>query len=145
MTGTGAPPRKVLIVDDHPPSVVLLQSMLEGVCDCAVATSGQDALMLFQQAQTDGDPFDVVLLDIFMPDLDGIETLKRLRKLEMSHREVQLFGRQTGLTRIIMQTISDNPQDFLDAYLEGRCNGYIQKPYSREEIIAKVCATGAVV
>ena len=129
---------KTLIIDDHPTSITLLTNMLVDHCDCIVATSGEEGIALFVQAHSDGAPFEVVLLDIFMPDLDGIETLKRIRKIELSNQEVQLFGKRNRLARIIMQTSSENPKDFMASYLEGRCNGFIQKPYSKDEIIGKV-------
>ncbi len=129
---------KTLIIDDQPTSIAILEGMLADHCDCFVATNGQKGIEFFEHALKSGQPFDVVLLDIVMPELDGIETLKRLRKIELSGRSLQLFGKQDGLTRIIMQTCSEDPQDFLASYMEGRCNGYINKPYSRDEILEKV-------
>ena len=133
---------KTLIIDDHSASIALLVSLLVDHCTCLSATTGQEGIELFAEAHKSGEPFDVVLLDILMPDLDGIETLKRIRKIELADREVQLFGKREGLTRIIMQTSSDNPQDFMDSYLKGRCNGFIQKLYSKEEIVEKVLGKG---
>ncbi|MEO5353583.1 MAG: response regulator [Magnetococcus sp. XQGC-1] len=129
---------KTLIIDDHPASIALLENLLAEHCTCFSATSGEEGLALFAEAHKSSEPFDVVLLDILMPDLDGIETLKRMRKIELADREVQLFGKRDGLARIIMQTSSDSPQDFMDSYLKGRCNGFILKPYSKEEIVEKV-------
>ncbi|MBF0161478.1 MAG: response regulator [Magnetococcales bacterium] len=130
-------PLKVLIVDDNAESIALLEDILGDSCDCFVATSGQKALELFERAITDNVPFDVVLLDIVMPGMDGIETLKRMRKAELS-KQVRLFGKTTVKTRIIMQTASTDPTDFMSSFIEGRCNGYVTKPYSRQEILEKV-------
>ena len=75
-----------------------------------------------------------------MPGINGIETLKKIRKIELSNHGVQLFHSRAGvgLSRIIMQTSSEDPKDFLSSYLEGKCNGFINKPYSKDEIIEKV-------
>lgn len=129
---------KVLIVDDNTESITLLENILGDRCDCFVATSGQKGLELFERATAENKPFDVVLLDIVMPGMDGIETLKKMRKAELGTRHVQLFGKIPVRTRIIMQTASTDPTDFMSSFIKGRCNGYVTKPYSREEILEKV-------
>ncbi|MBF0161313.1 MAG: response regulator, partial [Magnetococcales bacterium] len=101
---------KTLIIDDHPASIAILEEMLSDHCECSVATSGRRGIEIFEQAQKDAEPFDVVLLDIIMPGLDGIETLKRLRKIEHASHTPQLFG-QHHFARIVMQTSSDDPKD----------------------------------
>ena len=89
-----------------------------------------------------------VLLDIIMPELNGIEVLKILRTFELLHcpKEIDLFARHTSQTssfcRIIMQTSSEDINDFLSAYKEGKCNGFINKPYSKDEILEKVLGRG---
>lgn len=135
---------KTLIVDDHPASILLLQEMLTGLCECFVATSGQQALDLFERAFNEGKPFEIVLLDINMPGMSGIELLKELRSKEAAwlHDPDLLFRkidpRRRKYARIIMQTASENPQDFFDAYLQGKCNGYINKPFDKKELISKI-------
>lgn len=131
---------KTLIIDDHPASISLLKNMLSDHCECFVATNGHKGIELFESAQGEGAPFEVVLLDIIMPGINGIETLKKIRKIELSNQGVQLFHSRAGvgLSRIIMQTSSEDPKDFLSSYLEGKCNGFINKPYSKDEIIEKV-------
>lgn len=131
---------KTLIVDDHPASVSMLKKMLVEHCECFVATSGVKAVELFEQALRNQNGFDVVLLDIVMPGIDGIETLKRMRRLELQYRsaEISLYQEEGEFARIIMQTSSEDPLDFLSSYKDGRCNGYINKPYSQADILNKV-------
>lgn len=129
---------KTLIIDDHPASISILKNMLGDFCECYIATNGHKGIEIFEDAQKSGEPFHVVLLDIIMPDLDGIETLKRIRKIELSNQEVQLFEKKKKLTRIIMQTSSEDPKDFIASYMDGRCNGFINKPYSKDDIIEKI-------
>ncbi len=129
---------KTLIIDDHPASIAILKNMLTDICECFVATRGQKGIELFEYAQNNGLPFQVVLLDIIMPGLDGIETLKRIRKIELSHREAHPSDPPMEPVRIIMQTSSEDPQDFLASHLEGKCSGFINKPYSRDAIMDEV-------
>ncbi|MBF0399608.1 MAG: response regulator [Magnetococcales bacterium] len=125
---------KTLIIDDHPASIAILKNMLADVCECFVATRGQRGIELFEQSQSSGKPFEVILLDIIMPGLDGIETLKQIRKLERDSPTAQ----QTAPVRIIMQTSSEDPDDYNASHLEGKCSGFINKPYSRDAIMAIV-------
>lgn len=129
---------KTLIIDDHHTSIAILEVMLADHCECAVATSGEKGIALFEQAYKEHEPFQVVLLDIIMPDMDGIETLKRLRAIERPFLSVPLYQGQSNRSRIIMQTSSENPKHLVDSYMKGKCSGFINKPYSREEIIEKV-------
>ncbi|MEO5362131.1 MAG: response regulator [Magnetococcus sp. DMHC-8] len=132
---------KTLIVDDHPASILLLQDMLTGCCECFAATAGPQAITLFEKALQDAKPFDIVLLDIEMPGMNGIEVLKELRLRELDWRKQNLLYDDRKFARIIMQTASDKPQDLFDAYLKGKCNGYINKPFDKKELLDKVLAS----
>ena len=71
---------KVLVVDDEAPARSRLCSMLETIEDytvCGEAGNGKDALALAEECQP-----DVLLLDIRMPGMDGIETARHLQVLE---------------------------------------------------------------
>ncbi|MEO5362304.1 MAG: response regulator [Magnetococcus sp. DMHC-8] len=133
---------KTLIVDDHPASITILKNMLADICDCFVATRGQKGIELFEHALHNDDPFQIVLLDIIMPGLDGIETLKQIRKLEQAYWSALPSDRQGEPVRVVMQTSSEDPQDFLASHLEGKCSGFINKPYSRDAILEQVLGKG---
>jgi CheY-like chemotaxis protein len=71
--------RKVLIVDDDIRNIFALSSVLEEQgMTIASAENGRDAIKLLQ-AQHD---VDVVLMDMMMPEMDGIETMRRVRQIE---------------------------------------------------------------
>ena len=129
---------KTLIIDDHPASISILKKMLREHCACFVATQGFKGIDIFERAIKKREPFEIVLLDIVMPDINGIDVLKRLRQIELENQDVSLSGSGGQFSRIIMQTSSEDPKDFISAFREGKCNGYITKPYSKKEIIDKV-------
>ncbi|HEX5345230.1 MAG TPA: response regulator [Duganella sp.] len=64
----------VLIVDDTPDNITLLSSLLKDKYNTKVATSGATALQIVASSK-----IDLILLDIMMPDVDGIETCRRLK------------------------------------------------------------------
>ena len=114
---------KLLIVDDEKKMVKYLSKrlILRGF-DVQTAFSGQEALPLINDHQ-----FDVVLLDVLMPDMDGIETLKRIKEITPSTTVILLTGHP-------------------DAESDGRKWGAfdcILKPFDLNDLVEKIhLATG---
>jgi two-component system, OmpR family, response regulator len=68
---------KVLLVDDEPHFVKLLAERLEGRgCNVETAGGGSEAI-----DKVKGEPYDAIILDLLMPEMDGLETLKQLREI----------------------------------------------------------------
>ena len=85
-------PRRILIVDDDTSIVGLLQQFFEGTgYHVEFALHGGDALTLIQH-----DPPDVVLLDIAMPGLDGVQVLQRILALEAAPPVIIVTGHEEG-------------------------------------------------
>lgn len=66
--------KSILVVDDFRANVVMIQKALTGIYKVMTATSGQDALHILSKKKV-----DMVIMDIHMPQMDGLETLQRLR------------------------------------------------------------------
>ena len=107
---------RILLVDDEPAILNALTGILEDEgYDIAVAKSGQDALKLLKS-----DPPDLVLLDIWMPELDGIETLRRA--LEINPRLLVVMMSGHGSIESAVKAIKMGAYD------------YIEKPLSLEKV-----------
>ncbi|MBF0188038.1 MAG: response regulator [Magnetococcales bacterium] len=124
---------KTLIVDDVVDNRVLLKGYLASVSHCDLVKDGFEAVGLFEDAIREGEPYDLVLLDIMMPEMDGQETLKRLRQLEQDH------GRTGSLeVAILMVTAIDSPREAMRSFFDGYCTDYLVKPVSRQTLFAKL-------
>ena len=77
---------RILVVDDDGPNRKLLKAMAAKLGDCETAESGQEALAAFQKAWEDWRPFNLILLDILMPEMDGKEVLLKIREIEKEKR-----------------------------------------------------------
>jgi serine phosphatase RsbU (regulator of sigma subunit) len=82
-----APQVKILLVDDQPANLLVLEAVLEGLGHVLVrAQSGEEALKCVLK-----DDFAVILMDVFMPGMDGFETAEFIRKRERSRRTPIIF------------------------------------------------------
>ena len=73
---------KTLVVDDEVISRKKLQKILSNLGECEAVEGGKAAITVFEKALKEKDPFDLVTLDIVMPEMDGTEALVELRELE---------------------------------------------------------------
>ena len=123
---------KILIVDDDPISRKVLRSILATQGHCDLASDGEDAYSCVTQAIEEGESYDLVTLDINMPDMDGQEVLARIRSFEES-RGI----RGLDQVKIIMATGLEDSRNIMKAFNTG-CEGYIVKPFDQEKILEKV-------
>jgi DNA-binding NarL/FixJ family response regulator len=109
---------RVLLVDDHDLFRTGLRNLLEeGDVDVVgEAGAGEDALRLVRELQP-----DVVVMDLNMPGMTGVEATKRIISL-------------APLTRVVVLTISDQDADVMDAIMAGAC-GYLLKDASIEDVM----------
>jgi DNA-binding response OmpR family regulator len=114
---------RVLIVDDLPENVELLQAFLEGIAD---ATLGLTESKAVEQAFATFKP-DLVLLDLHMPDPDGLEVLRRLRSARSS----------LGFLPVIMLTADAGHVARNSAFILG-ADDFLTKPLDRHEVALRV-------
>lgn len=110
---------RILIVDDEEGARESLELILEDSYLTESVGNGLEAVERVKQV-----PFDVVLLDINMPDLDGIETLRRIKDLD-------------GSVEVVMVSAADRAWEATASMKCGACD-YVTKPYEPEEILTVI-------
>lgn len=123
---------KTLIVDDNIVNRSSVQKIMEDMGISESAVNGQEAIEMFKIHLEHSKPFDLVLLDIVMPGMDGIKVLKALRDIEKEH-QVEADKR----SKILMVT-SHSHKDVVLAALKSGCDGYIVKPFRRDVLVKKL-------
>ena len=129
---------KTLIVEDELTSRVVLREILKRYGPPQVAMNGVEAVEAVRVALQAGEPFDLICLDIIMPEMDGQEALKRIRKLE----------EDSGLTtetraRVIMTTAHADRDNVLEA-IRGQCDHFLVKPIDSRALLDELRRFGLV-
>ncbi len=120
---------KTLVAEDDFISRLVLQKMLLPFGHCDIAVNGREAVEAFNLAMSEGNPYDLICLDIMMPEMDGKEALSLIRL-----KEKQLNIEPRNEAKIIMITALDTPKDVVDAYYKGGCTSYLVKPINKIKI-----------
>jgi CheY-like chemotaxis protein len=116
----------ILVAEDNEINALLMRSLLARLGHHAViTTNGEEALESWMAAKSAGAPYDLVLMDIQMPQLDGIETTKRIRSLEAGQP-----GRQTPILALTANTLVEDRY----ACFEAGMDGFLIKPLDREKL-----------
>ncbi len=123
---------RFLIVDDDFACRELLRVFLSHYAECDMAYDGREAIDAFRLALEDKQPYDLVCLDIMMPQLNGHQTLEQIRHLEKQHGIRGADG-----TKVIMVTAVRDSQHCIQSFREG-CESYCTKPLTEEKLIAHV-------
>ncbi len=123
---------KTLIVDDNLVNRSSIQKIIGDLGPNELAVNGQGAIEIFTLHLNHSEPFDLVLLDIVMPGIDGIKVLKKLREIENE------FGLPPEKRARIVMVTSHSHKDVVLAALQSGCDGYIVKPIRRDVVIKKI-------
>jgi PAS domain S-box-containing protein len=116
----------VLVAEDNEINALLIRSLLTRLGHHAViTTNGEAALESWLAARSAGAPYDLILMDIQMPQLDGIETTKRIRA-----REVGQAGRPTPILALTANTLVEDRY----ACFESGMDGFLVKPLDRDKL-----------
>jgi len=129
---------RILIVDDDQNSARLLATMMRPFGECDLATDGRQAIDNVKVAYREDDPYDLICLDIMMPNIDGQRALQAIREYE-EKRKVP-FGRAT---KIMMVTALSDTYNMIKAFVH-LCDAYIAKPIEKKELIEKLEQLGLI-
>ncbi len=114
---------RILVVEDNPTNVLVIQNLLDMLgCQFDVATSGQAALRRLEQPD-----YDIVLMDVQMPEMDGYQVTRRLRELEQQEGRRRLHV--IGLTA---HSLREDREKGLAAGMDD----YLPKPFDPKDLIA---------
>lgn len=116
----------ILVAEDNQINALLIRSLLGRLGhDTVITTNGEEALESWLSAKSAGTPYDLVLMDIQMPQLNGIETTRRIRALEAGEP-----GSRTPILALTANTLVEDRY----ACFEAGMDGFLIKPLDREKL-----------
>jgi two-component system chemotaxis response regulator CheY len=127
---------KTLIVEDDFVSRLLMQTILSPHGACHVAVNGREAVQAFRLAAADRQSYDLICLDIMMPELDGQSVLKAIRQDEEAHGILVGDG-----VKIIMTTALRDWENVCVAFRE-MCDAYLIKPIDKKKLLTTIASFG---
>lgn len=123
---------RILIVEDDFVSRKLLYAILSPYGSCNLAIDGTEALKAFKQSIDEKNYYDLICLDIMMPEMDGHHVLAKIREMEKQAGILEMAG-----AKVIFTTALADFQNSEKLYHE-QCVSYMGKPINRTELISKI-------
>ena len=114
---------RILLVDDSETILMLEKSILRNRYDLITARNGKEGVAKAIETKP-----DLILMDVMMPEMDGIEAVKQLRQ----HEALQAVP-------IVMVT-TESEAECMEAAYESGCSDYITKPIDQRELVTKVAS-----
>jgi two-component system, chemotaxis family, chemotaxis protein CheY len=120
---------RTLIVEDDFTSRLLLQSFLSKYGECHIAVNGKEALAAFRVAQESGQKYDLICMDIMMPEMDGQTAVKQIRALEEAGGTLSSKG-----AKIIMTTALADVKNIIQSF-KSLSDAYLFKPIDTGKLL----------
>jgi two-component system chemotaxis response regulator CheY len=127
---------KTLVVEDDFTSRLILQIFLSRYGECHIAVNGKEAIEAFRLAKDAGKKYNLICMDITMPEMDGHAALKVIRALEAADNV-----NENGRARVVMTTSHDDMEDIVAAR-QGSCDAYLLKPIDTTKLYGHLKSFG---
>lgn len=128
---------RALVAEDEFLGRKVLSVFLNTLFEVDVVVNGNEAVEAFKLAHEEGRPYDLLLMDIMMPELDGLEALRRIRAFEQT-----LPGRPS--VKALMTTALDDPKTVIRSFHDGEASGYIVKPVRKDKLFEELKKLGFI-
>ena len=121
---------KVLIAEDDFARRKFMLRFFEKYGECDVTVDGKEAVEAYKMAVECGEPYDLICLDIMMPEMDGHQALKTIRKIEEENGVSE-----DDRIKIVMTTALSETRHVTKAFENG-CTAYAGKPINQDKLEA---------
>ncbi len=130
---------RVLIVEDDFSSRKILQTIISDHGTCDIAIDGKEAIEAYKMSWLNSTPYDLICMDIMMPNVDGLQALAEIRKIEK-----EMAVKERDGVKVIMTTALDDPRTVVESYYKLGATSYIVKPIGKEKLLKEVEKLGLI-
>jgi two-component system chemotaxis response regulator CheY len=124
-----------LVIDDEFVALAKMMAILNELGDCAAATHGQQGVEMVTEALMRGTPYDLITVDIEMPDMDGFAVLR-----EIAARERGKGAQPSKKLLISAQSSTTN----VARAARSTCDAFLVKPVKKDVLIQKLKSVGLI-
>jgi len=121
---------RTLIVEDDFTSRLLLQTFLSRYGECHIAVNGREAVDAFRAAREKGQQYDLICMDVMMPQMDGQTAVSEIRACEEASGTISTHG-----VKIIMTTALDDVKNVVQSF-RSLCDAYVFKPIDTGKLLS---------
>ncbi|WP_411060530.1 TMAO reductase system sensor histidine kinase/response regulator TorS [Vibrio chagasii] len=122
---------KVLLIEDNPVNCIVAEGFLNNLGhEVVIATTGQEARQIYS-----GQVFDIALVDINLPDCDGVELIQQLKEIEVQASALDCLPESTTQYALPMVAVSAHVfNEEVESYLASGFDGFLPKPLEKEAL-----------
>jgi CheY-like chemotaxis protein len=124
---------KILIVEDSKSAQLKIHSILSEYGQCDQAFNGQEGVDCFNASLQADSIYDLVVMDIVMPIMNGLEAAKEIMRIQDQHRIPE-----EKRAKIIMLTSKADPSHMMKAHFEAGVETYVTKPFKDSTLIEAI-------
>ncbi len=123
---------KTLVVEDDFTSRILMHKFLSPYGEVHIAVNGKEAVGVVKEAISENSNYDLICLDVMMPEMDGHTALSEIRSTEKEHNIPLGMG-----SKVVMTTALSDSQNVINAF-KSECDAYIVKPVERAKLLKQL-------
>ncbi len=124
---------RMLIVDDDFYCRNMLHEIMKPYAQCDIAVNGEEAVFAFKKGLEDGKSYDLVCLDLVMPEMDGQQALREIRAIEKDFKIDE-----ENEVKVIVTTMLDDRKETHDAFFLGGATSYLVKPIEEDKLLKEM-------
>jgi two-component system, chemotaxis family, chemotaxis protein CheY len=123
---------RILLAEDDLACRLLLQTFLSRYGECHIAVNGKEAVEAFRISIEREQAYDMICMDIMMPEMDGREAVRRIRAIEEASGTLSTNG-----VKVIMTTTIDDVKEVIHCFQE-LCDAYLMKPIDLADLVEQM-------
>ena len=125
---------RILIVEDNRTNQIFMEKILEPFGEMDIAVNGSEAINLYEESMKAKQPYELIMLDIMLPLVDGQSVLYHIRNYEQHHPEL-------SHAKVIVTSALGDVQT-VKTMIKYRCDAYLRKPIDRHMLFEKLRELG---
>ena len=130
---------RVLIVEDDFTSRKILQTIISDHGTCYIAVDGKEAIEAYKTSWLNSTPYDLICMDIMMPNVDGLQALAAIRRIEK-----EMDVKEKDGVKGVMTTALDDPKTVVESYYKLGATSYIVKPIGKQKLLQELEKLGLI-